>query len=469
MSKRKKPFIPLNPPYVTMYVCGPTVYGEPHIGNLRTFTSGDLIRRWLEYRGYLVKYVMNITDIEDKTIRDSGKAGKTLKEFTDYYTKIFLESMDKLNNRRATAHPRATAYVPEMIEFIKQLEEKEIAYEASDGVYFNIDKFPDYGKLSSIDIEKTEKTQRVAQDDYDKENAQDFALWKKSTEEEIERGIYYESPWGKGRPGWHIECSVMSKELLGDTVDIHAGGEDLTFPHHENEVAQTESLTGKKFVRYWLHMRFLMIGGGKMSKSLGNYVSFEDILEKHSSTALRYFYISTQYRRPLNFNLQAIESAENTVERLENTLNLIDQGMKGPDDNLDYGEREDSLLKTMIEKKKKFIEAMDNDFNTPVALGNIHAIRDAINDYLTLTPNKGVLSEASVTYRELLNVLGLFEDRGIKSDEITEDLITTIIEFRKQQRESKNYEIADQIRDQLQEIGIELQDTSEGTNWKISR
>ena len=197
MSKRKKPFTPLNPPHVTMYVCGPTVYGEPHIGNLRTFTSGDLIRRWLEYRGYFVKYVMNITDIEDKTIRDSGKAGKTLKEFTDYYTKIFLESMDKLDNRRATAHPRATAYVPEMIEFIKQLEEKEIAYEASDGVYFNIDKFPDYGKLSSIDIEKTEKTQRVAHDDYDKENAQDFALWKKSTEEEIERGIYYESPWGK--------------------------------------------------------------------------------------------------------------------------------------------------------------------------------------------------------------------------------------------------------------------------------
>jgi cysteinyl-tRNA synthetase len=261
----------------------------------------------------------------------------------------------------------------------------------------------------------------------------------------------------------------MSKELLGDTVDIHAGGEDLTFPHHENEVAQTESLTGKKFVRYWLHMRFLMISGGKMSKSLGNYFSFEDILEKHSSTALRYFYISTQYRRPLNFNWQAIESAENTVERLENTLDLIDQGMNGPDDNLDYGEREDSLLKTVIEEKKKFIEAMDNDFNTPVALGNIHAIRDAINDYLTLTPNKGVLSEASVTYRELLNVLGLFEDRGIKSDEITEDLIKTIIEFREQQRESKNYEIADQIRDQLQEIGIELQDTSEGTNWKISR
>jgi cysteinyl-tRNA synthetase len=469
MSKRKKPFIPLNPPHVTMYVCGPTVYGEPHIGNLRTFTSGDLIRRWLEYRGYFVKYVMNITDIEDKTIRDSGNAGKTLKEFTDYYIKIFLESMDKLNNRRATAHPRATAYVPEMIEFIKQLEKKEIAYEASDGVYFDIDAFPDYGKLSSIDIEKTERTQRVAQDDYDKENAQDFALWKKSTEEEVERGIYYESPWGKGRPGWHIECSVMSKELLGDTVDIHAGGEDLAFPHHENEVAQTESLTGKKFVRYWLHMRHLMIDGGKMSKSLGNYVSFKEILDKHSATALRYFYISTQYRRPLNFTWQAIESAENTVERLENTLDLIDQGMNGPDDNLDYGEREDGLLKTVREEKSKFIEAMDNDLNTPVALGKIHAIRDAINEYLTLTPNKGVLSEASATYRELLKVLGLFEDRGIKSDETTEDLIKTIIELREKQRESKNYEIADQIREQLQEIGIELQDTSEGTSWKISR
>lgn len=468
MSKRKEPFIPLNPPQVTMYVCGPTVYGEPHIGNLRTFTSGDLLRRWMEYRGYEVKYVMNITDIDDKTIRDSGKEGKTLEEFTDYYTKIFLNSMDKLNNRRATAHPRATVYVPEMIEFIKQLEEKNIAYEASDGVYFDIDEYPDYGKLSGVNIEKTESTERVSQDEYDKENVQDFALWKKSTDEEIEREIYFESPWGKGRPGWHIECSVMSKELLGETIDIHAGGEDLAFPHHENEVAQSESLTGKEFVRYWLHMRHLMIEGGKMSKSLGNYVSFEEILERHTPQALRYFYISTQYRRSLNFTWQAIESAQNTVERLENTLDLIDQGMKGPDKNLDYGESEEKLLKTIHEEKTKFTDAMDNDFNTPVALGSVHAIRDAINEYLTEIPNKGVLSEASNIFRELLNVLGLFEDRSRGADEITERLIRAIIDIREKQREAKNYQVADLIRDRLEDIGIELRDTSEGTTWKIS-
>jgi len=468
MSKRKEPFTPLNPPQVTMYVCGPTVYGEPHIGNLRTFTSGDLLRRWMEYRGYDVKYIMNITDIDDKTIRDSGKEGKTLKEFTDHYTKIFLESMDKLNNRRATAHPRATVYVPDMIEFIEQLQEKGIAYEASDGVYFDISKFPDYGKLSGVNIEKTESTERVSQDEYDKENVQDFALWKKSTDEEIERGIYFESPWGKGRPGWHIECSVMSKELLGETIDIHAGGEDLAFPHHENEVAQSESLTGKEFVRYWIHMRHLMIDGGKMSKSLGNYVSFEEILERHTPQALRYFYISTQYRRPLNFTWQAIESAKNTVERLENTLDLIDQGMRGPDNNLDYGNREGKLLTMVREEKIKFTEAMDNDFNTPVALGSVHAIRDAINEYLTESPNKGVLLEASDILSELLKVLGLFEDRSTGGDDMTERLIQTIIDIREEQREAKNYEVADLIRDRLEDIGVELRDTSEGTTWKIS-
>jgi cysteinyl-tRNA synthetase len=469
MSRRKEPFIPINPPTVTMYVCGPTVYGEPHIGNLRTFTNGDLIRRWLEYRGYYVKYIMNITDIDDKTIRDSGKAGKTLEEFTDHYTEVFLKSMDKLNNKRASAHPRATVYVPEMIEFIKQLEEKEVAYYADDGVYFDIDKFPDYGKLSGVDLAKTESTERVSNDEYDKENAQDFALWKKSTKEEVERGIYFESPWNKGRPGWHIECSTMSKELLGDTIDIHAGGEDLAFPHHENEVAQSESLTGKEFVRYWLHMRHLMIGGGKMSKSLGNYVSFDDILEKYSSTGLRYFYISTQYTRPLNFTWQAMESAENTVKRLGNTIDLIDQGMKNPDTNLDYQEREEDLLYRVREEKKKFVEAMDDDFNTPVALGSLHSIREAINGYLSEAPNKGVLGEAANIYKELLGVLGLFWDSGKGKDELAEDLLKVITKIREEMRKAKHYEISDLIRKRLKEIGIEIQDTSEGTSWKISR
>ncbi len=467
MTRSKRVFEPINPPKVTMYVCGPTVYGDPHIGNIRSFTSGDLIRRWLEYRGYIVKYVMNITDIDDKTIRDSGAANKTLKEFTEHYTSVFLRGLDALNIKRATVHPRATVYVPQMVDFIKSLEELGYAYDAEDGVYFDISKFEDYGKLSGMNLEKVEQTERMSSDEYDKENAHDFALWKKATPEEMERGIYFESPWGPGRPGWHIECSVMSKELLGETIDIHAGGEDLAFPHHENEVAQSEALTGKPFVNYWIHMRHLMIDGGKMSKSLGNYVSFDDVLAKHSPDAFRYFYISTHYRRPLNFTWAAMESSENTVNRLENTLGLIDNAMKGPDTNLDYGDREEKLLTTVRAEKKSFIEAMDDDFNTPVALGHLHAVAGAINDYLQEPANKGVLEEAAETYHELLHVLGLFEKRSTGTDDLTESLMQFITDLRMEQRQAKNYALADEIRDRLKEIGIEIQDTSDGTTWKI--
>lgn len=468
MTKKKQLFQPLNPPTVTMYVCGPTVYGDPHIGNIRSFTSADLLRRWLEYRGYDVKYIMNITDIDDKTIRDSGTAGKTLKEFTEHYTTVFLRGLDLLNIKRATSHPRATIYVPQMIEFIKKLEELGYAYNAQDGVYFNIKKFANYGKLSGIDLSKTEQTERVSSDEYDKENAQDFALWKKSTPEEVERGIYFESPWGKGRPGWHIECSVMSKELLGETIDIHAGGEDLTFPHHENEVAQSESLTGKQFVKYWVHMRHLMIDGGKMSKSLGNYVSFQEVLKKHSPNAFRYFYIGTHYRRPLNFTWKALESAQNTTNRLENLLDTIDNAMKGPDTNLDYDHRETKLNKTVQDERKAFQEAMDDDFNTPIALGHLHGIVGALNEYLTEIPNKGVLTKAAKIYKDLLNVLGLFEKRATTSDDITDKILTAITDLRLEQRKAKNYELADQIRDKLKEIGIDLKDTPKGTTWKIN-
>lgn len=469
MTRRKRQFKPLNPPTVTMYICGPTVYGEPHIGNLRTFTSGDLMRRWLTHRGYRVRYVMNITDIEDKTIRDSGKAGKTLREFTDHYTGVFLRGLDLLNIGRATAHPRATAYVPQMMEFISGLVEGGFAYEAEDGVYFDIDRFPGYGRLSGVDLRKVERTERVASDSYDKEDAQDFTLWKKATPEELDRGIFFESPWGRGRPGWHIECSVMSRELLGETVDIHAGGEDLVFPHHENEVAQSESLTGKQFVRYWLHMRHLMVGGGKMSKSLGNYVSFDQILERHSPEALRYFYISTQYRRPLNFTWESLEGAQNTVNRLENTLGLVDDALKGPDANLDYGEREGRLLESMYAGEDAFGAAMDDDFDTPVALGHLHAVAGAINEYLAGPANKGVLAEAARVFRRLLSVLGLFEARPAGHGEAAEALMGLILGLREDQRKAKNYAFADIIRDRLQEAGVTIQDTAGGATWRIAK
>jgi cysteinyl-tRNA synthetase len=304
-------------------------------------------------------------------------------------------------------------------------------------------------------------------DEYDKESIHDFALWKMATKEELDRGVYYDTTWGKGRPGWHIECSVMSKELLGETIDIHAGGEDLVFPHHENEVAQSEALTGKPFVRYWMHMRFLMINRRKMSKSLGNYVSFDEVLSKHSPDAFRYFYISTHYRRPLNYTESALKNADNSTARLKNTLDLIENSMKDPDINLDYGDRERRLMEVIKTKKTEFEEAMDDDFNSPLAIVALHAISRAINNYLTGPANKGVLYKGASIYRKFLGVMGLFEKRSSESDPLVEKLITTIAEIREELRKEKNYELSDLLRYKLKNAGVELIDTPEGTKWKI--
>jgi cysteinyl-tRNA synthetase len=469
LTRQKKPFEPLESEKVRMYVCGPTVYSDPHIGNFRTFTVGDIIRRWLEYRGYDVFHVMNITDIDDKTIRDSGEEGVTLKEFTERYTKSFFRGIDLMNIKRATVYPKATEYTTQMVEFIERLFDKGVAYEASDGVYFDISKYPEYGKLSGVDISSVQKTERMADDEYDKETVNDFAQWKKSTPDAIERGIYYDSPWGKGRPGWHIECSVMTRSLCGDTLDIHAGGEDLTFPHHENEIAQTESLTGKEFVRNWIHARFLMINGRKMSKSLGNYVSFDDVLSNYSADAFRYFYLSVHYRRPLDYTDAAMEIAQNSVERLENTLDLIDDALRLRDVYFDFKEAEVAFLSAVDEHKKVFEAAMDDDLDTHSAIDALHALSGVINEYLTSEVNKGVLLKASKVYRELLNVLGLFEKRYGKSDELSENLIESITAVREVLRERKNFDLSDKIRDDLAKIGVILSDTAEGTSWKINR
>ena len=477
MARAKRPFQPIEPGTVRMYVCGPTVYSDPHIGNLRSFIVGDLIRRWLEYRGYDVFMVMNITDIEDKTIRDSGKAGVPLREFTERYTASFLRGLSLLNVRRATTYPRATANIPDMIEFIKELLDKKVAYVAGDGVYFDIDKFHGYGRLSGVDLSKVRKTERVAKDEYEKEDVQDFALWKSVTPDEFKRGIYYESPWGRGRPGWHIECSVMSRRLLGDTLDIHAGGEDLVFPHHENEIAQSESVTGKQFVRYWMHVRHLMINGKKMSKSLGNYVSFDEVLAKYNPDAFRYFYLSTHYRRPLDYTDNAMKGAENSAARLENTLDLVEATFKGPDTNLDYGEEEARLLEEVKHHKNAFEAAMDDDLDSHTALDSLHALSGAINGYIAtqcdaepaLGANKGVLLKAYMPYRSLLDVLGLFEKRKGKEDELVEGLVKALIDLRNQLRAAKNYALSDKVRDMLSELGVILSDTGGKTTWKLKK
>jgi len=469
LTRQKRPFEPLEEGKVRLYVCGPTVYGDPHIGNFRTFTVGDILRRGLEYRGYDVFHVMNITDIEDKTIRDSGAEGVSLKEFTEKHTASFLRGLDLLNIKRATAYPKATEYVPQMIEFVEALIVKEYAYVANDGIYFDIDKYPDYGKLSGVDTSKVEKTERMAKDEYDKEAMNDFALWKFSTPDEIERGIYYETPWGRGRPGWHIECSVMNRCLLGDTIDIHAGGEDLVFPHHENEIAQSESLTGKPFARYWVHGRFLMMNGRKMSKSLGNYVSFDDVLSRYSAEAFRYFYLSVHYRRPLDYTESAMESAENSAAKLGNTLDLVESALKGADVNLDYTDAERKLQGNVGKHVEAFEAAMDDDLDTHGALDALHAMSGVINEYIAGAPNKGVLLVASESYLRLLNALGLFEKRATDTGALTEELIGVLTSVRERLRTEKNYQLSDKIRDDLGKIGVALSDTSEGTTWKLEK
>ena len=280
LTRKIEEFKPLVEGKVTMYTCGPTVYGVPHIGNYRTFFMADMIRRYLEFKGYDVIHVINITDIDDKTIRDSAEEGLPIKEFTEKYTDVFFEGIDWLNLKRAHVYPRATENIQEMIDWIKILVDKKYAYDADDGVYFNIKKFKNYGQLVNLKLEDLKIGERARSDEYDKDNIQDFVLWKKSTKEELERGIYYESPWGKGRPGWHIECSVMSTKYLGETIDIHTSAVDLKFPHHTNEIAQSEAVTGKPFVNYWIHGEFLNLKSEKMSKSLGNITTLHQLMDK---------------------------------------------------------------------------------------------------------------------------------------------------------------------------------------------
>ncbi len=467
MEREKRSFKPIDKERVRMYVCGPTVYSDPHIGNFRSFMVGDILRRWLEYRGHSVFMTMNITDIDDKTIRDSGKEGIPLKQLTERYVKSFLRGVDALNMRRATVYPKATDYIPQMIEFTKELINIGAAYEASDGVYFDIDKFPDYGKLSGIDLEKVESSERISADEYDKESINDFVLWKKSTEDELRRGIFYESPWGPGRPGWHIECSVMTQHLMGASIDIHAGGEDLVFPHHENEIAQSETLTGKEFVKYWIHVRHLMINGKKMSKSLGNYVSFEEVISKYGPDAFRYFYLTTHYRKPLDYTETAMESASNSAARLRTTLDLIDESMKQEDSRMDYTEIDETFLVEINKHSELFEKAMDDDMDTHSALDSLHAISGIINTYLSTEINKGILLKASTQYQKLLNALGLFEVKKTEIGALTENLIKVLVETRNRLRENRNYEEADKIREQLNRINVILTDSSQGTSWKI--
>ncbi len=459
LSKRKEEFYPLNPPNVTMYMCGPTVYDYFHIGNARSFIMSDVIRRYLEYKNFNVKFIMNLTDVEDKIIKKANEQNSTPQLVSEFYTKAFFEDINKLRIKKANEYPKATAHIEDMIELIRELEQKGIAYNIEGDVYYDITKFSEYGKLSGKKLDELEAGSRVEISEQ-KKNPLDFALWKKAKEGEPS----WDSPWGKGRPGWHIECSAMSTKHLGDTIDIHAGGNDLIFPHHENEIAQSEGAKGKQFVRYWIHFGFLNIHNEKMSKSLGNFFTARDILKLYSVDAIRFFFCQTHYRGPLNFSEELLEASEKGVEKLKNFIQRIDDEI----DNINSKNMDNSFeLNKYI---SEFEKSMDDDFNTQKALAVIFELVKDVNKLLDNNQlnNSTIVDIKRFLIKSLDEVFGIisFEEMKANVKSIEDDLIKLILGIREDLKKEKNYNMADKIRNSLNELGIIVQDSKTGSSYK---
>lgn len=464
MTKQKEEFRPLREGEVRMYVCGPTVYDYTHLGHARTYIAFDVIRRYLEHRGYTVLMVMNFTDIDDKIIRRANETGEDPKKLAEKFLRLFLEDMKALKVKPADIYPRVTEHMDEIIEFVKKLQEKGYAYEGSDGVYFEVQKFKDYGKLSGIKLDELRKGARVEPGE-GKKNPEDFALWKKAKPGEPK----WESPWGEGRPGWHIECSTMSTKYLGESFDIHGGGNDLIFPHHENEIAQTEACTGHQWVKYWLHTGFLMVNGEKMSKSLGNFVTIRELLKRYDPEVIRLFVLQRHYRSPLDYTEEGMEHAKNSLQRLYNTLENIRVAMEKAEISFRWEEPEFKAYEAIRDAREKFYEAMDDDFNTAEALKAVFEASNAVNRYLTEveTPKESVLRKALEFFKIVSEVFGIFEDYFKEQRAGNEEaLIELLVEVRSQLRKEKNFALADKIRAELRELGIQLEDTPHGTVWK---
>jgi cysteinyl-tRNA synthetase len=460
LTQRKEEFVPLEQGKVRMYTCGPTVYDFAHIGNFRTYVFQDVLRRWLEYRGYKIIQVMNLTDVDDKTIRDSKKEGIPLGEFTEKYTKAFFDDIAKLNIERAEVYPRATEHIPEMVELIKRLIQKGFAYKSEGSIYFDTTKFREYGKLSKVKIEDLKTSARVKVDSYARGEARDFALWKGWDEDDGD--VFWETELGKGRPGWHIECSAMSMKYLGETLDIHSGGVDLIFPHHENEIAQSEAATGKKFANYWLHSEFLMVNGKKMSKSLKNFYTLRDILERgYDPRAIRYVLLSTHYRRPLNFTFEELEAAERTLERLTDFLKRLEP-TRG---KVDGDQKVSQLVK---EARERFEEAMDDDLDINTALAAVFDFIREMNRLMAeaTISEKGIQEARDLVTRldKVLGVLAPSEQAGELSEEEEK-----LIQARETARKNRDWGTADQIRSELRKRGLEIEDTPQGLRWRRVR
>ncbi len=454
MTRQKEEFIPNNPDEVKIYACGPTVYNYIHIGNARPLCVFDVLRRYLEYKGYNVKFVQNFTDVDDKIIKRANEEGITFEEVSKKYIEEFWIDANGLNFKKASVHPKATENIDEIINIIKTLEEKGYAYAVDGDVYFRTLKFKEYGKLSHQPIEDLQSGARIAIGEK-KENPLDFALWKAAKEGEP----YWDSPWGKGRPGWHIECSAMNKRFLGDTIDIHCGGQDLIFPHHENEIAQSECANGCTFSKYWMHNGYINVDNVKMSKSLGNFKTVREIANVYGYEVIRYFLISSHYRSPINYSLEIIEQCKSALERLYTCRESLDFALKNAKDIPD----DEELIKKLNSHREQFISAMDDDLNTADGVAAVfELVKDINTSILDKEVSKNVCQTAAAVFDELCDVLGILYNR--KNNDVDSD-IEALIEERQQARANMDWATADRIRDELKAKGIILKDTPQGVTW----
>ena len=457
MTRSKEEFKPLEEGKVKMYVCGPTVYNYIHVGNARPFIIFDTLRRYLEYRGYDVTFVQNFTDVDDKIIKRGHEEGIAPEEIAQKYIKEYFVDADGLGIKRASVHPQVTENIEQIIEFVKELEDKGYAYAVNGDVYFDTQKFEGYGKLSGIKQEELEAGSRIEVNDQ-KKHPMDFVLWK--AKKEGEPG--WTSPWGEGRPGWHIECSVMSRRYLGDTIDIHAGGQDLKFPHHENEIAQSEARSGKTFSNYWMHNEYININNEKMSKSKGNFFTVRDISKLYDLEVVRLFMLSTHYRNPINFSDEILNQSKAGLERLYNAKERVEFIISKLNDNAENAD-ELKLEEELNSFRQRFIEAMDDDLNTADAVSIIFELAKFMNSNVNEKSTKEFAKKVLDEFNELTGVLNVVNK---KQDDMLDEEVEKLIEARTQAKKNKDFKLADEIRDELLNKGIILEDTRQGVKWR---
>ncbi|MCL2691485.1 MAG: cysteine--tRNA ligase [Candidatus Bathyarchaeota archaeon] len=456
LTRQKEVFTSINPGEVKMYTCGPTVYDYAHIGNFRAFLFEDLLKRWLKYCGFRVLHIMNLTDVDDKTIKGSQVKGVALRLYTSFYVKAFFEDISKLNIESADVYPCATDHVPEMVSIIKALQAKGFAYRGEDdSIYFAVSKFPKYGKLSHIKVGELKAGARVSQDEYAKDDVQDFALWKAYTPEDGD--AFWETELGKGRPGWHIECSAMSMKYLGETFDIHCGGIDNMFPHHENEIAQSEAVTGKVFVNYWMHNEHLQVEGKKMSKRFGNFYTLRDLLEKgYDPIVIRYLLLSTHYRQQFNFTFEGLNAAKSAIDRLKNLMRRLY--------DVKDGISEGKVAIQIQHVKTCFESAMNDDLNISIALAAlfdfVREINNLLDENVVSVEEANRVIESLMQFDSVLGVIG-----KVEKDEVLSSDIDALVQRREEARRAKNWKESDLIRDQLRVLGIVVEDTAQGVRW----